>query len=64
MYLDRLKREKENEEEKKIDKENEFINQLRKLQNDAKIKIGVKEKSRKKEIKLKEKTKEFKCQPC
>ena len=37
MYLDRLKREKEeNEEEKKMfDKQDEFINQLRKIQNNV-----------------------------
>ena len=55
MYLDRLIREKQNEEEKKIDKENEFINQLRKLQNDAKIKSGVKEKKPKEREKIKRK---------
>ena len=40
MYLDRLKREKEEneEEKKKADKEDEFINQLRKIQNNALIK--------------------------
>ena len=55
MYLDRLKREKQNEEEKKIDKENEFINQLIKIQNDAKIKSGIKEKKPKEREKIKRK---------
>ena len=55
IYLDRLKREKENEEEKKADKENEFINQLRKIQNDAKVKSGIKDKSKERRSKKKKK---------
>ena len=55
IYLDRLKREKENEEEKKADKENEFINQLRKIQNDAKVKNGIKDKSKERRSKKKKK---------
>ena len=35
MYLDRLKREKENEERDVINKENDFINELKKIQTQA-----------------------------
>ena len=55
IYLDRLKREKENEEEKKAEKENEFINQLRKIQNGAKIKSGIKDKSKERRSRKKKK---------
>ena len=57
QYLDRLKMDKENEEEKKIGEENEFLNQLRKIQNDAKVKNGIKEKKAKEREKLKRKKK-------
>ena len=57
QYLDRLKMDKENEEEKKIGEENEFLNQLRKIQNDAKVKNGIKEKKTKEREKLKRKKK-------
>ena len=56
QYLDRLKMDKENEEEKKMGEENEFLNQLRKIQNDAKIKSGIKEKTKERK-KLKRKKK-------
>ena len=57
QYLDRLKMDKENEEEKKMGEENEFLNQLRKIQNDAKVKNGIKEKKTKEREKLKRKKK-------
>ena len=57
QYLDRLKMDKENEEEKKMGEENEFLNQLRKIQNDAKVKNGIKEKKAKEREKLKRKKK-------
>ena len=57
QYLDRLKMDKENEEEKKMGEENEFLNQLRKIQNDAKVKNGIKEKKTKGREKLKRKKK-------
>ena len=57
QYLDKLKMDKENEEEKKMGEENEFLNQLRKIQNDAKVKNGIKEKKTKEREKLKRKKK-------
>ena len=42
---------------KKMGEENEFLNQLRKIQNDAKVKNGIKEKKTKEREKLKRKKK-------